>query len=396
MRRTRLGRLLVALGLVLLVAGGLAVTLVAVVSAPSVATEATPDLLDVEEVSVPVRVELARAVVAALPPGAISDETAWEVAARLVRDDVVVDQLAIAAADTHRQWDQGVEPVLVLDSQAVTPATVAALRDVDLALARTLGDDVTVSVAPIALPFATATAERIEAVADAAYVALVVALILFLVGAAVDERRDRTLRAVSTSLLVYGAVVGVSVVACMFAPAMRWQLAVVAAMVAAAKVPLLVVAAASVGLGGFLRAVAAQIAPGVEARIEARRRAAIAPPPATTGPQSPRQLSARRSRATREEALDAFFAPEDPGERDADADAEVPVLPGTGPAARARTEFDQVIDSVEATPEPTVGDGADTPPDADSDGRADLAAERREALERLDGTRNPLRTHLPR
>jgi hypothetical protein len=407
-QRTRLGQALVALGLSLAVVGGLLLALATVLGSPSVAGEAAPALIGVESYGVPIESELARSVEVVLPPGAMSQETAAAVAARMVRDSAVVDEISRAAGTAHDLWVDGEPASLLLDPAVITPAAIAAMRDVDLGLARSIGSEVRVTPAPIVLPVTSQSADYVSGAKEAARWLLGVGLVAFVIGAILDERWDRTIRRTSTALLVFGAILAAAAIAARLldVPSAGWSTPTVIAMVAAPTVPLLVGAAAALGLGAFCRAVAAQAAPGVAARVDARRRAKESPPPAPTGTQ----VTRRKGKAVRQQAIDAFFEPDVavkeavPDEEQADS-AEV--LAAIDPeqaevqARRAATPvmgkgddgFHRAVDAVETAPtgSSNEGDEPQTPEEAEAAAQA-----QREAQERVDPDRRPLRTHLPR
>jgi hypothetical protein len=402
-QRTRLGQLLVAVALVVLVASGLTLVLGAVVSSTSVATDAAPALVHVDVVRTPIEAELARSVTVALPSGSISAETASAVAARIVRDGAVVDEIARAASESHDLWRSGATTVLVLDPEVVTPAAIAALRDVDLDLARTVNSDLRVVPDAIALPATATSSDRADQLTSLGTFGVIVGLVALVGGAVLDVRRDRTIRSISTALLVFGLVLIVTPLLAHVPDvnAWGWSSAVVVEMLAAALVPLVVAGVASLAIGAFLRAVAAQLAPTIVARIETRERDAITPPPAPTGAH----LSKRKGKEVRQQAIDAFFGPEGDDESASTTDdtSEVaepaPIDPRTisaGPRRSTSDGFAQAVEAVDSAPD--GADDADDPTDGNAgDDEAQAAAvERREALERLDGQRSPLRTHLPR
>ncbi len=407
-QRTRLGRVLVALAAAVGAVAGLCLVGIGVVSSPSLASEAAPDLLAVPELVDPIEDTLALDLAAAAPGEALQPEVARAVAARTVRDSAVVDDIARAAADAQRQWRRGDQPVLDLDARVLTPAALTALRDVDLDLARSIGEDLAVDPSPVVLPMTTDRAETVDDVRTLARVVLVAALLALAAGAALDPRRDRTIRTASSVLLIFGGIV---VAAPLLAglpdlSSMSWGTASLLAMTHAGLVPLAIGGVAALLLGAFLRAVAAQVAPLVEARIAARERAAVEPPPVSTGAQPAR----RSGRAVRQEAIDAFFAPAEvpeaaPGGGTASSDDDLtttaPVAPTVSPLrGRGPTsdEFARVVDAVDSEPHgPAAPDAIeDSDVDDDAEAAADAAAERREALERIDGRRSRLRTHLPR
>jgi hypothetical protein len=401
-QRTRLGQLLVAFALVVLVASGLALALGAVVTSTSVATDAAPELIHVDVMRAPIEAELGRAVTAALPPGSISAETSAVVAARIVRDGAVVDEIARATAGAHDLWTSGEATVLVLDPEVVTPAAIAALRDVDLGLARTVDTGLRVVPAAIALPATATSSDRVDQVTSLGNLGVFVGLVALIGGAVLDVRRDRTIRSISTALFVLGLALCVTPLLARLPDVVSWgwSSAVVVEMLAAALVPLVVAGVASLAMGAFLRAVASQLAPTITARIEARERDAITPPPAPTGAH----LSKRKGKEVRQQAIDAFFGPEsdetsstpnDPGE----VAAPAPIDPRTisaGPRRSTSDGFAQAVDAVDSAPGGDDDEDDSTERDAGVDEAEAAAAERREALERLDGQRSPLRTHLPR
>ncbi len=421
-QRTRLGHLLVALGLVVVTASGLVLALIGIVRTTSVATDASAELIEVDVVRAPIEAELASAAITALPPGLLSDETAAAVAARMVRDSAVVDEIATASADAHALWIAGAQPVLILDPAVVTPATIAALRDIDLDLARILSSqlDTPIAPSPIALPVTPTSSERVESAAWLARLGLIIGLAVVAVGAALDQRRDRTVRSISTAMITLGLVLVAAPLLARLPDTQSWDWwsAFVVELVAAGVVSLVLGGLAGVGLGAFLRAVANQMEPAVVARIATRERDAVTPPPATTGAH----VSRRRGRQVRQQAIDAFFGPEDD---DAGAPADAPQTPASASAPAPTVDepaevgdkvaprragsvdgFDRAVDAVHTAPEgpesdPDLGDHRDGAAAAVDDGQSGdeadgVAADRRESLERIDGQRSPLRTHLPR
>src|SRR5690606_28806052 len=141
-----------------------------------------------------------------------------------------------------RQWRAGTQPVLLLDERVLTAAALTALRDVDLDLARSVGEDLAVHPSPVALPMTVDRADAVDDLRALATAGLVVAGLLLVAGAVLDPRRDRTIRTASSALVAFGAVL---VVAPLLArlpdlSSMSWGTASIVAMTAAGTVPLVV------------------------------------------------------------------------------------------------------------------------------------------------------------
>jgi hypothetical protein len=384
-QRSRLGQLLVAAGsIVLLVAVPLLAVTSLLLSTDAVA-DAAPDLLAIDEVHDATVVELTAVVPTLYPPGVVSPETADLVAERMVRDSGFVEGTRDAAATAHESWLAGGDPQPTLGTDVLGPAALAAFRDVDLALSRDFPTDVSIPPASIDAPVTT-TADTIRSLRTLGVGLLVAALAALLVGAILDRRFDRALRWASTAILLLAAVLAVAAIALPIPDltSRGWLVPAVAALVEVSRTTILLGAAACALLGAFLRASASQVAPLVAERERRRARAAAGPAPAASGAQVPR----RRGRAVRQQAIDAFF---EESEGDDFAEVDDPAADEERPLVAFRGDgFDEAIAAVEADPR-----GGTTSVDSPNPDEG-AAADRREALERIDGARSRLRTHLPR
>ena len=385
-QRSRLGQLLVAAGsAVLLVAVPLVVATSLALSTDAVA-DAAPELLDVDEVHDAAVAELVAIVPTLYPPGVVSPETAGLVAERMVRDSGFVEGTHRAAADAHRAWLAGGDPRPTLGADVLGPAALAAFRDVDLALSRDFPSDPSIPTAAIDAPVTT-TADSMRSLRTLGIGLIVAAVLALVIGALLDRRIDRALRWASTAVLLLAAVLAAVAIAVPIPDlsASGWLLPTFAALVDVSQTTLLIGAAAAALVGAFMRATASQVAPLVADRERRRARAAAGPAPAASGAQGPR----RRGRAVRQQAIDAFFEESEGGSADA-ADADLPGDEDRPLVAFRGDGFDEAIAAVEADPR-----GGSTTVDANGPDEA-ASADRREALERIDGARSRLRTHLPR
>ncbi|MBK5223533.1 MAG: hypothetical protein JJE52_11800 [Acidimicrobiia bacterium] len=381
MQRSRFGQILVTVSLLCAAMAMVIIGITSMTLSEQVVTDAAPDLFGIERA----REQFVAELVRVLPQGSVDladrpGETLVAVANRTARDSALIDDVQRAATDAHRAWRAGQRPVLHLDPEVVTPAVLAALRDLDLDLARTFPASAVISPGPVATPVAT-TAAAVESLRGTALVGLLVSLAGLCVGAVVLARLDHLLHTTGRALMV---LAGLALAVTIALPAIDvgsigWAVPAMASLIGAARTELLLAVVAALLIGWFLRAVANQIAPLVERRVDLRRRSAAGPLPAASGAHTSR----RRGRGVRQQAIDAFFEKGDEASAPDVIHMEEPPL-----VAYDGDGFEDTLVAVER----------DSPtPDAGDDDRSIGAAEdRREALERIDGARSRLRTHLPR
>ncbi|QGG95615.1 hypothetical protein [Actinomarinicola tropica] len=397
-QRARTGQGLTAVGAAALVAALVIVSLTTTVLSGSAARDATPDLVGIDAAHTALVDALAAEVPSLLAPGTITEPTARAVAERMVRDSNFVDGSRDAVEDAHRTWRAGGGLRVTVPSEVLSPVAVAALRDVDLDLARALPARPTLAEVSIDLEVTDAGVPR--DLRSTGVVVGVVGLLMLVAGGILDPRTDRALRRTAGALGAGAAILAALVAVATLVDLSARDVAVPAAvaMVAVSGTTLLLVALAAVLVAAFTVATASQVTPLVDQRERRRVRRMAGPPPASSGTQGPR----RRGRAVRQQAIDAFFEGE---QEDAPTAPEPPEVVDLGhretPLVAYRGDgFDEAIAAVDADP----GGGTtarSTSDDDDDDGEggtsADAAAaDRREALERIDGSRGRLRTHLPR
>lgn len=394
-----MGQALVAAGAVALVAALVVVALSTTVLATSRARAATPDLLAIDAATGALVDAVAAELPALVPPGALDAVTARAVAERMVRDSTFVEGSRDAVASAHAAWRDGGDLRLRIPSDVSSPAALAAFRDVDLGLSRSLPSPLVLPPVEVAIDITDATVPT-----DLRSTGLVVAVagaLAVVVGSFLDPRTDRALRRTAGAVaLGAGALALVAVVAPVVGIDGRGPaLPAAVAMIGVSRTPLLLVAGAAALVAAFGWATANQVAPLVDRRERRRDRRQAGPPPATSGAQASR----RRGRAVRQQAIDAFF---DDEESEGTPGASEPLEVGERetPLVDYRGDgFDEAVAAVDADPRggttgrSEAGSESETGAEGKDDDRASgAAADRREALERIDGARNRLRTHLPR
>lgn len=159
MSRDRSARLLVATGLSVAVAATMVFGLLWLVLTPGVVSSASPNLLRTPELRQPLAEELASNIPALYPPGVVDPATASDVGERLVRDSGMIAEVTRAMGEAHQAWRAGEPPLLELDPLVVTPATLAALRDVDIELSRSFPETALVQPKAIEVPVAVASSK---------------------------------------------------------------------------------------------------------------------------------------------------------------------------------------------------------------------------------------------
>lgn len=349
-------------------------------------------MLEVPAVRERISTELSRQIVAVYAPQAVPTDVADRAASRMLENGAFVDEFERALGEAHGRWLDGETPLLTMDPQVLTAAALSGMRDADLVLAGTFPTPRLVEVEPVELPL-TVTAGGLDTAAAAAIVTLIVGLALTGFGYRLDPHLPRALGRLSAVLGLATVVVVVATVAA----------AVPATPGLDVPVPLGVLAAVSstktVGsaiLAGILlvaalltRAASTRVGPALARR--SRRRAAKADTtPVTEGVTASRKNAGRH----RAEAIDAFFA---------EGEAPAPSSPPPDEAELAEMGFSLAPVGSEDASDDEPDESADAPTDEPDDEltpdqrRAAAAADdRRAALERIDGTKSRLRTHLPR
>lgn len=398
-QRARIGQTLAAAGAVALVAALVVVALSTTVLATSRARAATPDLLAIDAATTALVDAVAAEIPSLVPPGSVDGATAQAVAERMVRDSTFVEGSRDAVASAHAAWRDGGALRLRIPSDVSSPAALAAFRDVDLGLARSLPSPLVLPPVEVEIDITDSTVPT-----DLRSTGVVVAIagaLAVVVGSFLDPRTDRALRRAAGALALGAGVLAlIAVVAPIVGIEGRGPaLPAAVAMIAVTRTPLLLVAGAAALVAAFGWATANQVAPLVDRRERRRDRRRAGPPPAASGAQASR----RRGRAVRQQAIDAFFD-EDQAESSPEVSEPLEVGERETPLVAYRGDgFDEAVAAVDADPRggTTERSGPVTGSDADDEGAGDerangAAADRREALERIDGARNRLRTHLPR
>ncbi|MFP3907935.1 MAG: hypothetical protein ACLFWR_12955, partial [Acidimicrobiales bacterium] len=349
----------------------------ATVRTTRVVERAAPDLLEVPAVRSAVTAQFERSIQAAYASEPVPEDDLAVASERMAQNGYVVDDFEVALAEAHRGWLDGGDLAVQLDPRTVTEAAERGLRDADVALADRFPRSALVEPEPVPSPW-DLTAGSTAALLRVAVLAALAGFATFIAGAVLDPRRGRPLKALARAVVASGLllVVGAVVLPLEALRSVDDRVAVLGAVLGTQLVPLLVIAALLIFLGLSLHATAEQVVRSVRRTIRRSRRAVKQATPVPSGARPVRHRSARR----REAAIDAFFdqKADTIDARDADRDPE------------DETEDGAVEDEGADAEEPAV----DLTPE---ERRArQLAAERREALERIDGTRGPNRTHLPR
>lgn len=381
MGRGRVGQVLVTAGAVTLLVAVLVAGATRNVRDTAAVRDAAPDLLQIDSVRVRVTDELGRAIQDLYGPRSIDPSTLAVATERIVSNGYVVDDFERGLDLAHRGWLYGAPMVVELDPAVVTQASVTGLRDADLELAGAFPPGGIVVPGPIELPV-TRSASWF---ADLGTMALVVALLSLVVigfGAVLDPVRQRTLKTLARGMCTAGVVLLMSALVLPI-PALGRQhdaVAVLGALSAQHVTTQLVLAGICLFVGLSLHASADRIVTEVTKQVERART-----PRATKPVRSGTKVSGRGAERRRSEAIDAFFAePSSNGSSgsgaivphdDADVDEEIELDDDASPVVRGPV-------SEPLTPEQERAEA--------------LANERREALERIDGTRSRYRTHLKR
>lgn len=399
MGRERAGGLLLLVGL-LAVAGSLLVLgLTRQVRSTSVVQSATADWIAVEEVHDAIASELIAALDHAYPTLAISDAEKQFAADRMLANGDLIDEIELAIDPAHRAWLAGSEFALELDPRVVTGVAVAGIRDANPALIESLGSQNVVDPGLIALP-TWVSATSVDNYQSSAQAGLGVGVLVVVVGLLLGFRHRRTWQRLARGMMGFGLLAAILVLVLSWSAVGQLddRLTAVGALVAPARIPWLVVAGIAV-IGGLSIHGRVDRLSGQRSRTQASPRPQRDAAPARSGATPP--ATTRKAVRHRTEAIDAFF---DPIEDERPAPATVIDL----------ADFDE-----DESGDYGLAGADDQPAKADSDDDADgpleepdpptpreltpeeqraeaLAAERREALERIDGTRSRYRTHLRR
>jgi hypothetical protein len=374
--RGRLGQVLVTVGVVLVLVSLLAVGVSRELRDTESVRGAAPEILEVTSVRTAVTDELGRAIEDLYAPRRIDAGTLAVATERIVSNGYVVDDFQRALDLAHRGWLYGAPMVVELDAAVVTQASVTGLRDADVALAEAFPPGGIVHPAPILLPVHQSASWLVD-VGVFGLIGALGGLVLVGFGAVADPARQRTLKTLARGLCTGGVmlILGALVLPLAALRDAHEVVAVLGALAGQRVAPLLVLAAALLFVGLSLHASADRLVSGVTRQIE-RARAPRDAKPVQSGAKVSRRGAGRR----RSEAIDAFFG--DPSTE-----------PIRGEAARDEpwTDDGELVPTAVAE-----ADGEPVPLTPEEERTAALASERRESLERIDGTRGGYRTHLKR
>ena len=385
MARERLGRLLVAVGLIAAMISALAVGATFLVRDGDVVEQAGPALLEVPEVRSAVTQEFEAQIAAAYAPEPVAPETLAVASERMASNGEVVDDFVRALSEAHGRWLDGAPLEVDLESRVVTEAAFAGMRDADLPLAERFPRSELLDPRPVPLAWDTA-ARSVRSMGALGVVGFLAGLVVAGAGAVTDPTRHRPVKAGARALVGAGLVIAVAALVLPL-PALRsldGGLAALGALLGTVTAPMLIVAAVLVFLGLWLHATADRLVRSVRRSIVSRKRETKEATPVRTGTSQP--AARRRDARRRQEAIDAFF------------DREVDVIDARDPEIHT----DEPTDDDEATEHGRSDDDGDGEADepavlsAEEERARAAADERRAALERIDGTRGGYRTHLPR
>jgi hypothetical protein len=377
--RQRGAQLLASCGLILLVLSLATMGATVPVRNSDAVERSAPELLDIPSVHDQVADEFVRSIERLYAPQIVAPETLAVAAERMVANGYVVDDFQRALGVAHPQWLDGADLLVVLDSTVVTEAALAGLRDADLAVADQYPPGRMVETEPIAMPW-DVSAESVAGLARNAGLVALVSLVLVAAGGVLTNRRDRWVKAIARAVVAMGLLLGLSALVLPVAGlrSVDDRIAVIGALIGPMLVPLLILSAVILFIGFTLHAVADRLVASIERGFGSQRQAKAAAP-VRTGTRP----TGRRAGRHREEAIDAFFEPTAPDGSESNA-----VIDARGVDDSA--DDDESLRDAETEPEVA------TPMTPEQERAAALATERREALERIDGTRSGNRTHLPR
>jgi hypothetical protein len=377
--RRRRGQVVVTAGIVLAIVSSLAIAASRGVRDTDAVREAAPELLEMESVRSAVTTELARAIEELYGPGSLAAGTLAGASERMVSNGYVIDDFQSALGSAHRGWLDGTPLVIQLDARVATQAAVTALRDVDAGAANAFPNGGIVQPQPVVLPIGD-TMTQISDLSGLGILGGLVGLVLVGMGAVIDSDRARTLKSLARGLCA-AAVLCLLAAFVLPLPVLRdlTDFVGLLGVVAGQNITVLVVVGLVLLLVGLsLHASADRIVAEVNRQMGRARTPREATPVA-----SGTKMSRRGAVRHRSEAIDAFFS-------EAEPPAEI-VLGDDG------EDEDSTVDAPDdASPEDGEAPAAKAPLTPEEERAAALAAERKESLERIDGSRSGYRTHLKR
>jgi hypothetical protein len=376
--RGRLGQVLVTAGAVALLFALVAIGASHELRDTASVHDAAPELLQIDSVRTAVTAELGRAIQAMYAPLPIDAATLAVATERIVSNGYVVDDFQQALDRAHRAWLYGAPMVVELDPAVVTQASVTGLRDADLDVAAAFPAGGVVRPGPIELPV-NRSASSLGDLGMLALAGALISLVMIGFGAVLDPVRQRTMKTLARGMCVAGLVLvlGALVMPLPVVGDLHDLVAVLGALSAQKVASQLVLAGVFVFVGLSLHASADRLVAEVTRQV-ARARAPRAAKPVRSGAK----VSKRGTERRRSEAIDAFFG----DSKASEGKRPEQIVLEEGP--------DELLEPLPAgAPSDTEGAEELT---LEDERAAALAAERREALERIDGTRSRYRTHLKR
>lgn len=405
MGRGRGGQLLVAAGVIVLVAASFAFMASRGVRDTDAFRDAAPDLLEISTVHDAVADELARAIGELYAPVELSEQTLAGAAERMVENGYVIDDFQAALEVAHRGWAEYAAPIEVqLDEAVATQTALTALRDVDPAAADDFPPGGVVTPGPVVLPIGT-TLDRLVDLQSPALLAMAGGAVLALLGAVIDRQRNRTLKNLARGICTASLLAVLAAFVLPLGPLRDLSpvVGVLGAIAGQHTGLLVVVAVVMVVVGLSLHASADRIVSEVSRTVRTVQTAR------ETAPVRSGSRRTRRAGKARNEAIDAFFgdgtarrdttseAPADEDEHDPLGDPDDLQLPVAAGAEEPAGEDPDGTPGPGEAGDDARGDADEPRPKTPEQERAEaLAAERKEALERIDGTRSRYRTHLRR
>lgn len=407
MGRERWSQVLVLLGLLALGASSVFLGISGQVRNTDVVQAATTDLLAVPSERAAVAGELNAALDRAFPMLPITEaEQAFAVDRMLANGDLI-DEVERAFAPGHHAWLDGSALTLDLDPRVVTSVAIAGIRDANPGLVDSLGSQTLVAPEPISMP-TWVSAATVNQYWRGAQMMLGAGALVLVFGVVLGFRRRATWRVLGRGLIALGLVSAGVVLLAPLSTVNQGddRLAVVGALLVPARTIWLAGAVLVVltGLSLHGRADRFTQASSVDRSRRVRRERA----PAKSG--GPPPIATRKAGRHRAEAIDAFFEPTEARESESVTVIDLAHLDELDEDSGEDTVFD-AADSERSVPT-LAGETADDETADEEDGEVEppapreltpeeeraeaLANERREALERIDGTRSRYRTHLRR
>lgn len=400
----------------------LAVVLVSLVLSPTIVHSATPSLITDYELHDPLVSEFEAALSELFPSIAPDDETITALAERMVRDSGVINDASRGLIIGHRAWVEGEAPLLDLHPGTTTKAALAALRDIGHPLADVFPQSARLEINPIPIP-AHFQARDLVLLRNLLVLVGIIGIIAATLRSAITGNWRYFYNVVGNILSLVSLVLIAVALSFPILPLHRfgWPWSGLGELVSAAQLPLLLFAVAGLGAGVFARLWAHE---GTRTKVGPTR---------GWVDRTTTLVEARQDRhgkdQTRREAIDAFFddrnlpASDTPVTPVSTADdlglpslrpdtpvhkrpLGIPVFPGRGqkPKPYLTEGFDQVMAAIERDPYGTGIENDDSTLSGDGealliDGETnaiELAQDRLDALERIDGKGSKLRTHMPR